>query len=306
MVRKDVIDAVKIQSLGRTPCGWVTVFFIGWERHPDRHPGRSLFPGEGEEGKGEGEPFRGGVSRAFPVVEKYQRALQALLAGKEDAPSVTKIGIKRDPFLEGFLEEELAELSKGNSSEELPLVTNEELLSENPVSADLDSENQPPFSNEKIESFLAGELSFDEVLDDYTKIYAEVSNSNQYWSWDDIIYGGEFLSRKQRAAIKNHAVSSGAIPDVKVIEHDDMRYGVADFESAGLVVHTCILPEDLWHKSNVAQFQWLNEQIGGAVPGYTWHHTETPGVMQLVPFGIHNITTHNGGRTYGQWVYIQR
>ena len=46
------------------------------------------------------EQLRGGVSRAFPVVEKYQRALQALLSGKEELP----------PFLRGFLQEELAKL----------------------------------------------------------------------------------------------------------------------------------------------------------------------------------------------------
>lgn len=38
-----------------------------------------------------------------------------------------------------------------------------------------------------------------------------------------------------------------------------------------------------------------------SIEGYTWHHTETPGKMQLVPTGIHNITTHNGGRTAGMW-----
>ena len=39
----------------------------------------------------------------------------------------------------------------------------------------------------------------------------------------------------------------------------------------------------------------LDEQIGGTVDGYTWHHTEIPGKMQLVPTGIHNITTWSLG-----------
>lgn len=46
--------------------------------------------------------------------------------------------------------------------------------------------------------------------------------------------------------------------------------------------------------SDEVQFKWLNEQIGGTVEGYTWHHTEIPGKMQLVPTGIHNITTVHG------------
>lgn len=38
----------------------------------------------------------------------------------------------------------------------------------------------------------------------------------------------------------------------------------------------------------------------------TWHHTEIPGKMELVPFGIHNITPHNGGRTAGMWADAPR
>ena len=36
------------------------------------------------------------------------------------------------------------------------------------------------------------------------------------------------------------------------------------------------------------------------------YHTEIPGKMQLVPTGIHNITTHNGGRTAGMWADAPR
>ncbi|WP_317954619.1 HNH endonuclease [Paenibacillus chitinolyticus] len=28
--------------------------------------------------------------------------------------------------------------------------------------------------------------------------------------------------------------------------------------------------------------------------------------MQLVPYGIHNITTHNGGRSTGMWADARR
>ena len=42
---------------------------------------------------------------------------------------------------------------------------------------------------------------------------------------------------------------------------------------------------DVWE-----QLQWT-----------TWHHTEIPGKMELVDFGVHNITSHNGGRTAGMW-----
>ena len=38
--------------------------------------------------------------------------------------------------------------------------------------------------------------------------------------------------------------------------------------------------------------------------GYTWHHSETPGQMQLIPTGYHNMVTHNGGRSPGMWCYV--
>ncbi|WP_442857215.1 HNH endonuclease signature motif containing protein [Butyrivibrio sp. INlla14] len=46
--------------------------------------------------------------------------------------------------------------------------------------------------------------------------------------------------------------------------------------------------------------------MGGSVPGYTWHHAEIPGVMQLVPTGLHNIVSHNGGRSPGMWADAAR
>lgn len=71
-----------------------------------------------------------------------------------------------------------------------------------------------------------------------------------------------------------------------------MRYGFADFASAGVVEETVQLPKKFWKISDKEQFKWLDEQIGGTRKGMTWHHN---------PFGIHNITPHNGGRTKGMW-----
>ncbi|MEC0667403.1 HNH endonuclease [Priestia flexa] len=77
-------------------------------------------------------------------------------------------------------------------------------------------------------------------------------------------------------------------------------------KGAGLVVETKDLPESLWLKSDEAQFEWLDNVIGGRPEGMTWHHTEVPGKMELVPFGIHNITIHNGGRSTGMWADAPR
>lgn len=77
------------------------------------------------------------------------------------------------------------------------------------------------------------------------------------------------------------------------------------------------LPPDLWNASDDQQFRWLNNELfadGGTQAksypwnhngdvatqtpphGYTWHHHQQPGRMQLVPFGVHGAVQHSGGR----------
>ncbi|MED3782435.1 HNH endonuclease [Heyndrickxia sporothermodurans] len=157
-----------------------------------------------------------------------------------------------------------------------------------------------------IDDFINGNKKFDEVIEDYAKVYKEHVDLNKPWSWDDTIPGGDSLSSAQKRKIKEMAIEKGHIPEIKVTKADGMRYGFADFASAGVVEETVQLPEEFWRLSDKEQFKWLDEQIGGARKGMTWHHTEVPGKMELVPFGIHNITPHNGGRTKGMWADAPR
>lgn len=159
---------------------------------------------------------------------------------------------------------------------------------------------------QRFRDFSQGTLKFEDVLDDYSEVYAEIINSNKKWSWDESIINGQNLSYAQKKQIKNLAIEKGLIPDVKVIPSEGMRYGFADFRSAGLVEETVNLPEELWLKTDKEQFEWLNNKIGGFREDMTWHHTEIPGQMELVPFGIHNVIPHNGGRTIGMWAYAPR
>ncbi|RJG15185.1 HNH endonuclease [Paenibacillus thiaminolyticus] len=162
-----------------------------------------------------------------------------------------------------------------------------------------------------IDDFLSGNKSFDKVVDDYAKHYVEVINTKG-WSWEKSIYGGDSLTGKQRKLIKSKAEELNLIPKIEVKKVDGMRYGFADFESTGVVVHTDYLPKDLWKKGDTEQFDWLNNKLPEDIRkliengSYTWHHTEVPGKMQLVPYGIHNITTHNGGRSTGMWADAAR
>ncbi|MEI5925433.1 HNH endonuclease [Bacillus sp. TD10] len=162
-----------------------------------------------------------------------------------------------------------------------------------------------------IADFINGTKNFDDVLDDYARHYIEVIDIKN-WSWANNIKGGNKLTSNKRKMIKQRAEELGLIPKVEVKKVEGMRYGFADFEGLGLVVHKDELPKDLWLKRDVEQFDWLNnrlpEDIRAMVENgsYTWHHTEVPGKMQLVPYGIHGITVHNGGRTKGMWADAPR
>ena len=160
--------------------------------------------------------------------------------------------------------------------------------------------------NKRFEAFGKGELSFVDVLPDYAKVYAELVNNNEKWTWSKNFVNSDQLSKGQKYLIKRLATQKGYIPEVKVKPSQGMKYGFADFKGANVVQETVQLPEELWLKSDREQFTWLNDKIGGARKGMTWHHTEIPGKMELVPFGIHNITLHNGGRSTGLWAYAPR
>ena len=149
-------------------------------------------------------------------------------------------------------------------------------------------------------------LSNGQSLDDMAKLYAEKVNSNNKWSWmDDFPDAGE-LSKADKADIRKLAIEKGLIPDVPVNVVTDAggkTYRYADFDAAGLVKEKVSLPEHLWSESDAVQFKWLDHKIGGRPEGYTWHHSEIAGQMELVPTGIHNVYNHHGGRTVNHWAY---
>ncbi|XBU92307.1 pre-toxin TG domain-containing protein [Peribacillus frigoritolerans] len=157
-----------------------------------------------------------------------------------------------------------------------------------------------------IDEFIAGTKTFEDVINDFAKLYSEKILTNKTWSWNKSFHGGEYLTARQRKLIKEKAIENGVIPNVNVIKVEGMRYGFADFKTAGVVVEIKELPERLWLSSDDEQFDWLDNAIGGRPEGMTWHHTEIPGKMELVPFKIHNITIHNGGRSTGMWADAPR
>jgi len=135
------------------------------------------------------------------------------------------------------------------------------------------------------------------VLDDFARIYADRVNSNKRWEWVDIP-GDGLLNETQRIQIREVARVQGYIPTIP-----RKPGGYPDFSD---VIHTVDnLPEEMWSATYSEHFSWLDSRLpNGARPaGYTWHHSEIPGRMELVPFGTHHSTNHIGGRSPGYWAY---
>ena len=142
------------------------------------------------------------------------------------------------------------------------------------------------------------------TLNEMSILYTKKVYSNKMWSWDMDMPSG--LKRTERTIIKNYAIRTGMIPDVPIREIRDANgrlYKYADFKAAGLVEETVSVPEHLWKVSNSRQFEWADKKIGGKREGYTWHHSEETGKLELVPAGIHNVFYHYGGRSINHWAY---
>jgi hypothetical protein len=122
--------------------------------------------------------------------------------------------------------------------------------------------------------------------------------SSRQWSWEEIGLG--HLDSHEQGMLRFRAVDMGMLPRIAV----DPVTRNADFSS--VVIEERMLPEELWQASDDMQFRYLDQLIGGREPDLTWHHHELPGVMQLVPFSVHNIVGHDGGRSPGQWAFGPR
>jgi hypothetical protein len=179
---------------------------------------------------------------------------------------------------------------------------------------------------QKLHEFSAGKIAFDEVKEIFAEHYADAVNSNKPWSWMNNIPEGENLTPRQRKDISEYAREKGLVPNVPIREENGKRY--ADFSA--FKKFECQLDKEDWDKTDNEQFAKCNEKLRDAIEknpklaekftkeqieqisrgetptGYTWHHYEKDGVMQLVPFGVHNSINHYGGRSEGHWADASR
>jgi hypothetical protein len=215
---------------------------------------------------------------ALPLQDKWVMGLEVGLGFKTSVESLAG----RIPRVGGYLAGDLGYAS----GQGITLAANGKLYGF--IGAGVDNVATGPYA---YQSGAVGNLRIGEILpglDGHATKYAELVNSNKPWAWSDV---GEGLGRTQRQQIRQLAQQSELIPTVAV----DPITNFADFSAVALRQES--LPTRLWSMSDRQQFNFLDDLIGGRPVGTTWHHDVVPGNMQLVPFGIHNITSHSGGRT---------
>jgi hypothetical protein len=135
--------------------------------------------------------------------------------------------------------------------------------------------------------------------------YASLVMKSKPWRWTSVKKG---LTRAEQKQIREIARKKKLIPVVKITA---LRYPI--FPKAYIKDDNKRLPKNLWGATDAKQFAWLNKDLEARKPDYnaktktfrsdpdqkkhTWHHHQDKGRMQLVEFGIHNNTSHDGGRT---------
>lgn len=177
-----------------------------------------------------------------------------------------------------------------------------------------------------VESSISGATELSETLSAIEKeIPREIINEKVDAMLQNEAFRAEILEETKQIFTINEHLEGTVHPETDVpftskeIEIDgESRLGVfPDFpESYGTQ-----LPETLHEASDYEQATHCNEQLsqsyengsldtdqftdrqleqirnGDKPEGYTWHHHEDPGRMQLVPSDIHEKTGHTGGRS---------
>lgn len=83
---------------------------------------------------------------------------------------------------------------------------------------------------------------------------------------------------------------TATIPQSMYLESDEVQFNVANDQLANAIKHDPSLRVE-FTKEQIAQIY-----AGETPDGYTWHHSEEPGKLELVDEEIHANTGHTGGR----------
>jgi len=132
--------------------------------------------------------------------------------------------------------------------------------------------------------------------------YLDEVYSNKKINWDNI---APEYSKDARSTVREFTRNHELVPAIEYKPGTDYAifdaYAVKDIKNIdpNRVYEGTNAP--FKHLSDDAQFGVLNRMIGEDRAGFTWHHHEDPGRMQLVPMGLHQVYAHEGGRSPGHW-----
>ena len=160
-------------------------------------------------------------------------------------------------------------------------------------------------SNTPKEAPAGRRLLSQDKLDAYARKYAEAVATNRQYSWDDIAPG---LSRRQIRNIRQYAREQGYVTPAPVNELGHADFTGHIYVHEGRALDNVRLPKNLWLVPKERQFRHLNNELFGTSEtpaGWVWHHHQEAGIMQLVRYGIHQITEHIGGSERGGWAYYR-
>ena len=180
---------------------------------------------------------------------------------------------------------------------------------------------------EGVDESSSGATELSETLDAIEKeLPREIINGQVDGILQDETFRSEIISRIENN-INQHLEGTvhpetGVPFTAKLVEtNEGFKEGVFPDFSENHCIYDAQLPEDLHKARNYDQIKYLNEQLseaygndtidteqftdrqleqirnGDKPEGYTWHHHEEPGRMQLVDSDIHAKTPHTGGRS---------
>ena len=176
-----------------------------------------------------------------------------------------------------------------------------------------------------VPKFSETRVSEDSLLPKFSELQLEPIQSSMMPKFEYYIEkfkvdeNGHIKTINENLKDQNHPVTDVPFKEKTVVtDKGEELIGVfPEFES----VYDVQLPEDLYLESDKKQFDECNRQLKEAVEsdpelakkfdeeqldqikngetpdGYTWHHNEETGKMQLVDSEIHAKTGHLGGRT---------
>lgn len=176
-----------------------------------------------------------------------------------------------------------------------------------------------------VPKFSETRVSEDSLLPKFSELQLEPIQSSMMPEFEYYIEkfkvdeNGHIKTINENLKDQNHPVTDVPFKEKTVVtDKGEELIGVfPEFES----VYDVQLPEDLYLESDKKQFNECNRQLKEAVEsdpelakkfdeeqldqikngetpdGYTWHHNEETGKMQLVDSEIHAKTGHLGGRT---------